>query len=146
MSARKRVIASYLRVAAEDLQGARLLSDANNRNAAYLCSQAAEKVIRAVLTSENKHAGIGHKLDMMVDMVPGENPVKPLLREIESLGDYATTFRYPTAAGRIMSTPGLEDFARSADKVEKALNEACSRFGVDLAAANTPVGNAEPIR
>jgi hypothetical protein len=54
----------------------------------YLCSQAAEKVIRAVLTSEGKHGGIGHKLDMMVDMVPDENPVKPLLREIESLGDW----------------------------------------------------------
>ena len=54
MSAEK-VIASYLRVAAEDLRGARLLAKDENRNAIYLCSQAAEKVIRAVLTSEDKH-------------------------------------------------------------------------------------------
>jgi len=42
MSAEK-VIASYLRVAAEDLRGARLLAKNENRNAIYLCSQAAEK-------------------------------------------------------------------------------------------------------
>ena len=63
-----KVVASYLRVAAEDLAGARLLAQAKNRNAIYLCSQAAEKVIRAVLTTEGKHGGIGHQLDMMVDM------------------------------------------------------------------------------
>ena len=34
---------------------------------------------------------IGHNLDIMVDMIPDENPLKSLLREIESLGDYATT-------------------------------------------------------
>ena len=145
MSAGK-VIASYLRVAAEDLRGARLLSSADNRNAIYLCSQAAEKVIRAVLTSEGKHGGIGHKLDMMVDMIPDANPIKPLLRAIEPLADYATTFRYPTAVGRVLSMPGLEEFTRFAADVEKALDEASSRFGVDLAATDSPAGNAEPIR
>ncbi len=145
MSAQK-VIASYLRVAFEDLQGARLLFQAKNRNAIYLCSQAAEKVIRAVLTSEDKHGGIRHKLDMMVDMVPDDNPIKPLLREIEPLGNYATTFRYPTVVGRIKSAPGAEEFSRLADNVEQALNEACSSFDVDLTAENTPAGNAEPIR
>lgn len=46
------LIASYLRIANEDLAGARQLAATGNRNAMYLCSQAAEKVIRAVLTSE----------------------------------------------------------------------------------------------
>lgn len=36
------VVASYLRIAAEDLAGARLLAETGNRNAIYLCSQAAE--------------------------------------------------------------------------------------------------------
>jgi len=54
------LIASYLRIASEDLAGARQLSTTGNRNAMYLCSQAAEKVIRAVLTSEGKNAGIKH--------------------------------------------------------------------------------------
>ena len=37
------LIASYLRIASEDLAGARQLSATCNRNAMYLCSQAAEK-------------------------------------------------------------------------------------------------------
>jgi hypothetical protein len=73
----ERLIASLLRVAKEDLDGARLLAAAGNRNAVYLCEQAAEKIIRAVLTSESLHGGIKHQLDAMVDMVPEENPLKP---------------------------------------------------------------------
>jgi HEPN domain-containing protein len=67
------LIASYLRIANEDLAGARQLSLTHNRNAMYLCSQAAEKIIRAVLTSEGKNAGIKHQLDELVDMIPDEN-------------------------------------------------------------------------
>lgn len=48
------LIASYLRIANEDLAGARQLAATGNRNAMYLCSQAAEKIIRAVLTSEGE--------------------------------------------------------------------------------------------
>lgn len=66
------LIANLLRIAAEDLAAARQLATTNNRNAVYLCAQAAEKVIRAVLTSEGKHAGIKHQLDAMVDLVPDE--------------------------------------------------------------------------
>jgi hypothetical protein len=36
------LIANFLRIAAEDLEGARLLAAAHNRNAIYLCEQAAE--------------------------------------------------------------------------------------------------------
>lgn len=51
------VIAAYVRIAKQDLEGARLLSRAGNRNAPYLCEQAAEKLIRSVLTSEGIHGG-----------------------------------------------------------------------------------------
>jgi len=67
------VIANMLRIASEDLEGARLLG--TNRNAAYLCQQAAEKLIRAVLTSEGIHAGIKHDLAGMVAQIPDENPL-----------------------------------------------------------------------
>jgi HEPN domain-containing protein len=51
------VIAGYVRIAKQDLDGARLLNAGANRNAAYLCEQAAEKLIRAVLTSERTESG-----------------------------------------------------------------------------------------
>ncbi len=140
------VVASYLRIAAEDLAGARLLAEVKNRNAIYLCSQAAEKVIRAVLTTESQHAGIGHQLVRMVDMVPEENPIKPMLREIESLGDFATSFRYPTTGGKVLRVPKPEAFNRLAESVATALKEAASRFEVDLALDGPPAGNVDPIR
>lgn len=79
-------IANNLRLARQDLDGARLLAASANRNAIYLCEQAAEKIIKAVLTAEGKHAGIQHHLDAMVDLVPDENPLKPELRATERTG------------------------------------------------------------
>jgi len=64
------LIANLLRIASEDLEGARLLAASGNRNAIYLCEQAAEKVIRAVVTSEGHHAGIKHELAEMVSAAP----------------------------------------------------------------------------
>jgi HEPN domain-containing protein len=69
----ERVIANLLRIAREDLEGARMLNARGNRNAIYLCEQAAEKIIRAVLTSEKIHAGVRHQLDEMVNLLPDAN-------------------------------------------------------------------------
>jgi HEPN domain-containing protein len=138
-------IASLLRIAAEDLRGARVLAASSNRNAIYLCSQAAEKVIRAVLTSEGKHAGIRHLLREMVDAIPEENPLKPALRAIESLGAWATSFRYPTSGGRILAAPTAAEFEKHAIAVEAALASAASAFGVDFAGTG-PAARAAPLR
>ena len=48
----ERVIANTLRLAQADLDAAGLLHAGNNRYAVYHCEQAAEKIIKAVLTSE----------------------------------------------------------------------------------------------
>lgn len=74
-------IANLLRLASEDLRGARLLATERNRNAIYLCEQAAEKVILAVLTSEGKHGQHKHQLDQFVDLIPDENPVSRAHRQ-----------------------------------------------------------------
>lgn len=140
------LIANLLRVAKEDLDGARILAASNNRNAIYLCEQAAEKVIRAVLTSEGQHAGIKHQLNEMVDLVPDENPLKASLRAIEYLTAYATAYRYPTSAGRVKQTPRGAELSSGADKVQAALGEAAMRFGVDLATPDAPAKRSSPIR
>jgi HEPN domain-containing protein len=140
------VIANLLRIAREDLDGAKILAAANNRNAVYLCEQAAEKIIRAVLTSEGKHAGIKHLLDEMVEAVPDANPIKPLLEAIEHLAAFATTYRYPTTVGRIKMAPPAPDLATYVADVEAALFEAVHRFGVDLSKPNEAARSAKPIR
>ncbi len=140
------LIASLLRIANEDLAGARQLSTTGNRNAMYLCSQAAEKIIRAVLTSEGKNAGIKHQLDEMVDMIPDENPLKPGLRAIQDLTDYATSYRYPSPKGRIKTPPDKADFDREANAVQAALDAAVLQFGVDLNRPDAPATKPGPGR
>lgn len=48
----ERVITNTLRLAQADLDAAELLHVGKNRYAVYHCEQAAEKIIKAVLTSE----------------------------------------------------------------------------------------------
>jgi HEPN domain-containing protein len=86
----ERVIANSLRLAQADLDAAELLHAGKNRCAIYHCEQAAEKIIKAVLTSEGVHANIKHQLDDMVKQVPDANPLKSLLKQIEHLAAYAT--------------------------------------------------------
>lgn len=140
------LIANLLRVAKEDLDGARILASASNRNAIDLCEQAAEKVIRAVVTSEGVHAGIKHQLNEMVDLVPDANPMKPSLRTIEYLTAYATSYRYPSSVGRIEAAPDAPRLESAIAQVEHALAEAAARFGVDLGLPNAPAKNARPVR
>jgi HEPN domain-containing protein len=140
------LIANLLRVAKEDLEGARLLAAAGNRNAVYLCEQAAEKLMRAVLTAEGKHAGVKHQLDAMVDLIADENPLKPALRQVEDLAAYATSYRYPTSVGRIQQAPPPATLTASMAKVETAINQAAALFGVDLTKLGSPAAHARPVR
>jgi HEPN domain-containing protein len=119
---------------------------AGNRNAIYLCEQAAEKAIRAVLTSEGIHGGVGHDLRVFVDKIPDVNPLKPQLRGVEHLGTFATAFRYPSPEGRIKVAPPREDIEREAAKIEALIRTVAERLGVDLAAPNTPAARSGPIR
>ncbi|RYE91933.1 MAG: hypothetical protein EOO75_07830 [Myxococcales bacterium] len=85
-------------------------------------------------------------LDEMIDLIPDDNPVKPLLREIEELSAYATTYRYPTSSGRVPASPGEADMAEQIARVEAALSEVTSRFAVDLSRPGLPAGKPGPIR
>lgn len=140
------VISGYIRIAKQDLDGARLLNQAGNRNAAYLCEQAAEKLIRAVLTSEGIQGGIRHELPDMVAKIPDVNPVKRLLTAIEHLDAYATAYRYPSPRGRIKQAPTQAEIDRDIIKIDAALREIATRFAIDLSTTDGPAGNQDPIR
>ena len=143
------LIANFLRIAIEDLEGARTLVLKNNRNAIYLCEQAAEKVIRAVVTSEGLHAGIKHELAEMVDLIPDENPLKPGLRAIEQLSQYATAYRYPVSSSktkRIPRAPAAKDVHHALEATASALSNAIERFGVDVQRLDSPARFAGPVR
>jgi hypothetical protein len=77
--------------------------------------------------------------------MPDTNAIKPMLRAIESLAAFATTYRYPTES-RIKPPPAPAELARYIADVEAALNEAMRRFGVDIAKPNAPAASPAPIR
>lgn len=121
------VISGYVRIAKQDLDGARLLDRAANRNAAYLCEQAAE-------------------LPDMVAKIADENPVKPLLRAIEHLDAYATAYRYPSPRGRVKLAPTATEIDQDIVKIDAALVEIAARFAIDLSTLDGPAGKPDPIR
>lgn len=139
------VIANYLRIASQDLAGAQLPAQAGNRNAAYLCQQAAEKLLRAVLTSEGVHGGTGHRLGPMVQQIPEENPVKSALSNLLELEAYATTYRYPTSS-RIPPKPPADELQILLERVSALLQALVVRFGVDLDNPRQPAASARPLR
>lgn len=139
-------VTSSLRIAAEDLDAARALAAIRNRNAIYHCEQAAEKVIRAVLTSEGLHAGIKHHLNEMVDQIPDANPIKAALRSVQHLGAYATAFRYPTAVGKTPPGPAASALTDALTRVDAVLRDVAARFGLDLASPGGIASRVHPIR
>jgi HEPN domain-containing protein len=122
-----------------------LLARAGNRNAAYLAEQAAEKVIRAVLTSEGTHAGVRHDLREMVGMVPDVNPLKTRLAATVPLAAYATSYRYPTTS-RVPQAPDQEVLNGHLTAVQAALDGALGAFGVDLANPSAVATRQGPLR
>jgi hypothetical protein len=96
--------------------------------------------------SEGRHVGIKHDLDVLVDTVPDDNPVKPLLRDLEFLTAYATSYRYPTDEGRIRTVRREHRVQDAIDKVAAALTEVATGFGVDLDHPNAPARRIGPLR
>ncbi|MET7245805.1 HEPN domain-containing protein [Methylobacterium sp. EM32] len=133
MSADKATTA-LLRIATADLADARVLANMRSRNAPYLCSQAAEKIVKAVLTAEGIHANrnVAHRIDLMVDLLPDANGFKPRFRKIEGLTSYATSYRYPTPTGRVPTAPSPDKLARLIDETGDLLRDVADRFGIDL--------------
>lgn len=72
-----------LKIAEEDAAAAKALSTVSNRNAAYHCQQAAEKLIRVVLLHLEIEAGREHRLDVLLYKVPQPNLWKAALKPLE---------------------------------------------------------------
>jgi hypothetical protein len=66
---------------------------------------------RAVAHPEGRHLGREHRIDVIVDFLPSEKPMRPLLKPLEELTPFATTYRYPRSAGRISDTPSPQRMA-----------------------------------
>jgi len=145
----EKLIASYLRIASDDLREANILFDAKGRNSVYLAEQAAEQMILAIAQSEEVHFGRdhNHQLDRMLVRLPDENPFKAALQSIAWLEAYATTYKYPRASGAIIRPPESEKLKSALDELERILLRLAEHFGVDLTpGSERPAARTHPAR
>ncbi|WP_166141446.1 HEPN domain-containing protein [Methylosinus sp. RM1] len=143
------LIANALRLAANDSRDARTLRKTGSRNAAYLAEQAAEKLLRALLTSEGVdiQRQDSHRLDILVDKLPSGHPSTEQLKRITFLTIFATTYRYPKTGGRLPPEPDWRKVDAAMETVDVMIAEAADHFGVDLSASDsTPAQNIDPMR
>lgn len=101
------------------------------------------------VTSECKHAGIKHDLAELVDLLPDANPLKPSLRKIEHLSQYATAYRYPVSSSstkRIPRPPSPDELENAIANTRAALDESATIFKVLLDQPSAPAGFAGPPR
>lgn len=142
-------IANALRLAREDLEAARLLSAADNRNDAYHAQQAAEKMLLALLTSEGIRAERrdSHRIDILRDLLPEANPFKAHFAPLTFLTVFATTYRYPKDAGRIPARAERAKLDAAFTALEAILAQLVAHFGVELRASDRlPAARSEPPR
>lgn len=131
-------IANNLRLASGDLTDAMVLRKQKSRNAAYLAQQAVEKLLLALLVSENleRTRAESHRLDILVEKLPPNNGLRQRLSQLSYLAVFATTFRYPKDGGRLPSDPDWDRLDQSIALAGELIDEASRHFGVDLAGSD----------
>jgi HEPN domain-containing protein len=124
-----RVVAAYLDEVDVELDAVkRLAADPPNRLAAFHLQQGAEKLVKAVRLIRGLRVTADHNLEALVQELPAGDPWQAKLRAIEPLSAYATTYRYPSPAGRRKDGPGKEQVLTWAQAIAELNAEARATF------------------
>lgn len=99
------VVDGYFRVLREDLEAARRLAEGVPRAAAFHLQQAAEKLVKALLSAEDIHVGTTHDIGELAGRLPAGHEWKADLAELDYLSRFATAYRYPSPSGRVAAPP-----------------------------------------
>src|SRR5215831_17264029 len=106
--ANPRRVAALLEMADEDLAGARTLLAISTRLARYHVQQGAEKAVKALLEQRGLNPGREHRFESLAEMLPQSDQWRGRIQSLDMLSPAATSHRYPTAEGRIMSAPARD--------------------------------------
>ena len=115
-------IDAFLTIADEELAAAEKLHVVLPRQAQYFLQQTVEKLVRAVLESEDVVAGAGHNITMLAGMLPVAHALGKIFFEFEHLSTASTKYRYPTSGGAIQSIKAPE-VARTLSEVKNLREE-----------------------
>ena len=102
----KESVESFIAIAREDLEGARELLPRHPRLAAFHIEQAAEKLLKAVLTVESIDFTTGHhQLGRLAELLPSDHLWRADLIDFDRYTTFATSTRYPRPGGGMPSVP-----------------------------------------
>lgn len=119
----KPAVASFIALAKEDLAVARRLLAVHPRHSAFALEQAAEKLLKAVLTAESiSFTASHHQLGRLADLLPADHIWRADLMAFDSYTSFATATRYPRPGGGMPQVP-------SRDVLEAGLKEVSSLVG-----------------
>lgn len=99
-------VTSYITLAKEDLAVARKLMADHPRHAAFNIEQAAEKLLKAVLTAEGiRFSTSHHQLGTLAALLPEDHLWRADLMAFDDFTSYATAVRYPKPGGGMPNEP-----------------------------------------
>lgn len=119
----KIAVESFLALAKEDLAVARKLVAAHPRHAAFNIEQAAEKLLKAVLSTEGIMFNAGHQLGALAALLPADHLWRADLASFDDFTSYATALRYPTGAGRMPQEPDADELLEDLSRVAALIDE-----------------------
>jgi HEPN domain-containing protein len=119
----KAAAASFITLAKEDLAVARKLATDHPRHSAFCIEQAAEKLLKAVLTTEGIVFAASHQLGQLAALLPRDHIWRPDLIAFDSYTSYATATRYPRPGGGMPQAPSREVLAAALREVASLVDE-----------------------
>ena len=108
------IVDGYFQVLREDLAAARQLMAGVPRASAFHLQQAAEKLVKAVLSAEDIHSGADHDIGQLLGKLPAGHEWKFDMAELGYLSRFATAYRYPSPTGRVAPPPDRSELERYA--------------------------------
>ena len=115
--------ASFVALSREDIAVARTLAKAHPRSAAFHVEQAAEKLLKAVLSAEGIVFSTGHhQLGRLAELLPPDHIWRADLMAFDAYTTFATAMRYPRPGGDLPWPP-------SQDEIEAAIANVASLIG-----------------
>jgi HEPN domain-containing protein len=120
----KAKVASFIALATEDLEVARKLMADHPRHCAFHIEQAAEKLLKAVLTAEGiQFPTTHHQLGMLAGLLPMDHIWRPDLIAFDEFSSYATKVRYPTPGGGMPLEPEEDELESGWNSVSLLVDE-----------------------
>lgn len=116
--------ASYIALAKEDLAVAKKLMADHPRHAAFSIEQAAEKLLKAVLTVEAiRFPTSHHQFGALAALLPADHLWRADLMAFDDFTSYATAIRYPKPGGGMPSEPEDADLQSGWSEVSALVSE-----------------------